>query len=426
MTFADGVYAPLDVPGPVRRIAMLSMHTSPLAPLGGRETGGMNVYVRAVSGALARAGLRVDVFTRRVDEATPEVETVTQGVRLVHVSAGPAGRVEKEEMDVFDDEFAAGVLSFAARERVRYDVVHSHYWLSAVAGRQISRAWDAPHVAMFHTLAEVKLDTGYSDHEPAARIEAERALVHDVDRVVVATEHELRLLGDLYGVPSRSVAVIPPGVDRDRFRPRDRMTARAELGLDAGARILLSAGRIERPKGLDVLIEALGEMTVRDGVQLLIIGGDERSVAEVARLRQIAVDAGVSDLVRFVGSVTHEQIGAYYNAADVVVMPSRYESFGLVAAEAMASGVPVVASRVGGLASTVSDGNTGYLIPWRGPGPFAEKLDLLLENEPLRRRLGETAAVAMRVYDWRSVAAQLVSLYTDLVRRAVPVPASGL
>ena len=426
MTFADGVYAPLDLPGTVRRIAMLSMHTSPLAPLGGRETGGMNVYVRAVSRALARAGLRVDVFTRRVDAASPEVETVTDGVRLLHVSAGPAGRVEKEEMDVFDDEFASGVLSFAAREGVRYDVVHSHYWLSAVAGRQISRAWDVPHVAMFHTLADVKLDAGYSDHEPAARIEAERSLVHDVDRVVVATEHEMRLLGELYGVPSRSVAVIPPGVDRERFRPRDRMTARAELGLDADARILLSAGRIERPKGLDVLIEALGEMTVRDGVQLLIIGGDERSTAELARLRRIAVDAGVSDLVRFVGSVPHEQIGAYYNAADVVVMPSRYESFGLVAAEAMASGVPVVASRVGGLASTVADGNTGYLIPWRGPGPFAEKLDLLLEDEPLRRRLGETAAVAMRVYDWRSVASQLVSLYTDLVRQAVPVPASGL
>ena len=423
MTLANGMHAAVAATAPVRRVAMISMHTSPLAPLGGRETGGMNVYVRAVSAALARAGLRVDVFTRRTDPFSPEVETVTGGVRLIHVPAGPAERVEKEEMDGFADEFASGVLAFAASEGARYDVVHSHYWLSAAAGRRLARAWDAPHVAMFHTLADVKLDVGYSEYEPAARVEAERTLVHDVDRVVVATEHEMHLLGELYGVPGRRVAVIPPGVDRERFRPRDRAAARSELGLTAGARILLAAGRIERPKGLDLLIEALGEMTARDGVQLLIIGGDERSRAEVARLTRVAEGAGVSDLVRFVGSVTHEQIGTYYNAADVVVMPSRYESFGLVAAEAMASGVPVVASRVGGLASTVADGRTGYLIPWRDPDLFAEKLDLLLDDEALRERLGASAAEAMRVYDWRSVAAQLVDLYTHLVRDAVAVAA---
>ena len=423
MTLANAMHAALAATTPVRRVAMISMHTSPLAPLGGRETGGMNVYVRAVSAALARAGLYVDVFTRRTDPCSPEVETVTDAVRLIHVPAGPAERVEKEEMDGFTDEFASGVLAFAARERARYDVVHSHYWLSAAAGRRLARSWDAPHVAMFHTLADVKLGSGYSEYEPDARVQAERMLVHDVDRVVVATEHELHLLGELYGVPARRVAVIPPGVDRERFRPRDRAAARSELGIDGAAHILLAAGRIERPKGLDVLIQALGEMTLRDGVQLLIIGGDERSQAEVARLTRVAEDAGVSDLVRFVGSVTHEQIGTYYNAADVVVMPSRYESFGLVAAEAMASGVPVVASRVGGLASTVADGRTGYLIPWRDPDLFAEKLDLLLDDEALRERLGASAAEAMRVYDWRSVAAQLVDLYTHLVRDAVAVPA---
>ena len=423
MTLANGLHAAIAAPTPVRRVAMISMHTSPLAPLGGRETGGMNVYVRAVSAALAGAGLRVDVFTRRTDPFAPEVEAVTDGVRLVHVEAGPAERVEKEEMDGFADDFASGVLAFAAAEGTEYDLVHSHYWLSAVAGRVLARAWDAPHVAMFHTLADVKLAVGYSEYEPDARVDAERMLVHDVDRVVVATDHEMRLLGELYGVPARRVAVIPPGVDRERFRPRDRAAARAELGIDPAARILLAAGRIEAPKGLDVLIRALGEMTEREGVQLVVIGGDDRSRAEVARLRRIAADAGVSDLVRFVGSVTHEQIGTYYNAADVVVMPSRYESFGLVAAEAMASGVPVVASRVGGLASTVADGVTGYLIPWRSPDLFARQLDRLLGDEALRARMGEDAAEAMRVYDWSSVATQLADLYAHLVRDAVAVPA---
>ena len=423
MTLANGMHAAMAAVTPVRRVAMLSMHTSPLAPLGGRETGGMNVYVRAVSEALAGRGVHVDIFTRRTDTAPPEVQAVTERVRLIHVSAGPAERVEKEEMDAFADEFALGVSAFAASTGLTYDVVHSHYWLSAAAGRRLAREWDAPHVAMFHTLADVKLGVGYSDFEPDARVDAERTLVHDVDRVVVATEHEMHLLGEMYGVPGRNVAVIPPGVDRERFRPRDRAAARAELGIDREARVLLAAGRIERPKGLDVLIKALGEMSERDGVELLIIGGDDRSRIEVARLRGVAADAGVSDLVRFVGSVTHAQIGAYYNAADVVVMPSRYESFGLVAAEAMASGVPVVASRVGGLASTVADGRTGYLIPWRSPDLFAEKLDLLLADEALRRRLGANAAEAMRVYDWRSVASQLVDLYTHLVRDAVTAAA---
>ncbi len=423
MTLANGLHAAIAAPTPVRRVAMISMHTSPLAPLGGRETGGMNVYVRAVSAALASTGLRVDVFTRRTDPIAPEVGAVTDAVRLVQVSAGPAERVEKEEMDGFAHEFASGVLAFAADQGVAYDVVHSHYWLSAVAGRTLARAWEVPHVAMFHTLAEVKLTVGYSEYEPDARIDAERALVHDVDRVVVATDHEMRLLDELYGVPARRVAIIPPGVDRERFRPRNRASARTELGLDADSRILLAAGRIEAPKGLDVLIEALGEMTEREGVQLLVIGGDDRSRAEVARLRRVAERAGVGDLVRFVGSITHEQIGTYYNAADVVVMPSRYESFGLVAAEAMASGVPVVASRVGGLVSTVADGLTGYLIPWRSPDLFARQLDRLLGDDALRERMGERAAEAMRVYDWSSVATQLIDLYAHLVRDAVALPA---
>ena len=424
MTLANGIHAAIAAPtAPARRVAMLSMHTSPLAPLGGRETGGMNVYVRAVSAALARRGVRVDVFTRRADPAPPEVEPMAPGVRLVHVPAGPAARVEKEEMAGYADDFADGVLAFAAREGARPDLVHSHYWLSAVAGRRLAREWDAPHAAMFHTLAGVKLAVGYSEREPAARVEAERALVHAVDRVVVATDHERRMLGELHGVPSGRVAVIPPGLDRERFHPRDRAAARAELGIDASARIVLAAGRIERPKGLDVLIEAIGAMRDREGVRLLVIGGDERAAAEVARLRGIAADAGVADRVRFVGAVRHGRIATYYSAADVVVMPSSYESFGLVAAEAMACGVPVVASRVGGLASTVADGRTGYLIPWRAPELFAAKLDLLLADEALRRRLGANAAEAMRVYDWDAVAAQLDDLYASLARDAVAVAA---
>lgn len=418
MTHTNGATAPHGARPAPGRIAMLSMHTSPLAPPGGRETGGMNVYVRAVSGALARAGLRVDVFTRRDDPAAPELGALPDGARLVRVPAGPPRPAAAEEQAAWTGEFASGVRAFAAREGGGYGLVHSHYWLSAAAGRELARAWDAPHVAMFHTLAEVKLRAGASDGEPPERIEAERALAPGVDRVVVATEHERLLLGEIYGVPPERTAVIPPGVDRERFRPRDRAAARAALGVEAGARVLLAAGRLEPPKGLDLLIGALGEMTRREGLLLIVVGGDGRAEPERARLRALAAARGVASLVRFEGAAPHERIGTYYNAADVVVAPSAYESFGLVAAEAMASGVPVVASRVGGLASTVADGRTGCLVARRCPRAFAEKLDLLLADEPLRLRLGAAAAESMRAYDWRAVASRLRGLYAALAARA--------
>ena len=404
---------------PAQRLAVLSFHTSPLAQLGGRESGGMNVYVREVSTHLARSGLAVDVFTRRSDPLQPDVLPMAPGVRLVHIDAGEPKRLEKEELHPLAAPFACGVADFAAAEGVAYDLVHSHYWLAVEAGALLAREWGVPHVAMFHTLAEVKLLARSSEREPEARREAERRLVHELDRIVAATEHEQRLLDRVYGVPRGRVEVIPLGVDRERFRPRAQLDARTSLGIDPQARVLLAVGRIEPLKGLDILIESLAEMAGRDGLQLLIVGGDERAEREIARLREVAREAGVEALVRFVGPVPHEQIGAYYNAADVVVVPSFYESFGLVAAEALASRVPVVASRVGGLTSTVADGRNGYLIPWRCPGPFAEKIDLLLANRPLREALGATAARSMERFEWPAVANGLLDLYASLLREGV-------
>ena len=409
---------------PAQRLAVLSFHTSPLAPLGGRESGGMNVYVREVSTQLARNGVAVDVFTRRTDPFQPEVLTIAPGVRLVHIDAGRPERLEKEELQPLTGLFALGVAAFARTEGVAYDLVHSHYWLAVEAGTLLASEWDVPHVAMFHTLAEVKLLARASEREPQSRRDAERRLVHEVDRIVAATEHERRLLEQVYGVPRDRIEVIPLGVDRERFRPREQLDARLALGIDPEAQVLLAVGRIEPLKGLDILIESLAQITGRERLQLLIVGGDERAEREIARLRAVARAAGVEPLVRFVGAVPHEQIDAYYNAADVVVVPSFYESFGLVATEAMASGVPVVASRVGGLTSTVADGRSGYLIPWRCPGPFAEKIDLLLENRPLREALGAAAAQSMERYEWSAVASGLLDLYGSLLRERTATPAA--
>lgn len=401
--------------GRPRRVAVLSLHTSPLAPLGGNETGGMNVYVRAVAEQLARLGTRVDVFARRDAPDAPEVIEFAPGARLVHIAAGPPAVIDKNELATLTDDFAAGVEAFAAREAVAFELVHSHYWLSVLAGERLARTWAIPHLAMFHTLAEVKLRARASEHESPARLDAERRLVHAVDRIVAATEHERRLLRQIYRVPPTRVEVIPLGVDLERFQPRDRATARRALGIGTYERILLAIGRIQPLKGLDILIRALADMTDRTGVRLLVIGGDDRAQPEIARLRATADEVGVADAVVFVGPVPHGELPVYYNAADLVVVPSFYESFGLVAVEAMASGVPVVASRVGGLASTVADGRTGYLIPWRCPEPFAEKIELLLRNEPLRLALGAAGVERMQAYSWRSVAERLRTLYAEAV-----------
>ena len=407
------------------RVAMLSMHTSPLAALGGSVTGGMNVYVREVASQLGALGIAVDVFTRRSDSTSPEVEEFAPGARLVTVPAGPAEQLENERMIPLTGEFADSVEAFRAREGLRYDIIDSHYWLSAVAGRLLAARWGVPQCGMFHTLGDVKLRARASEHEPVERLEAERRLVHSLDRVVAATEHERRLLRQVFRVPAERVAVIPLGVALDQFVPGDRSAARAQLGIAEDERVLLSVGRIQPLKGLDILVHALSEITDRERLSLLIVGGDEAAGPEIARLRAIAEEIGVAGMLRWIGPIPHQELPVYYNAADVVVVPSFYESFGLVAVEAMACGVPVVASRVGGLASTVADGRTGYLIPWRCPEPFAEKIELLLRNEPLRRALGRAAAEHMRSYSWSAVSARLCRLYGELLEEAAVTSVAG-
>ena len=397
------------------RIAVLSFHTSPLVPLGGAKAGGMNYYVRSIAAQLGGGGVDVDVFTRRDDPATPEVVELAPGARLVHISAGPAEQLDAESAFPYAADFAAGVEAFRQDRGLRYDLVHAHYWLSVLAGERLATLWGVPHLAMFHTLGEVKLRARASEREPAARLDAERRLVHSVDRIVAATQHERQLLQQVFRVPPARVAVIPLGVDLEQFRPRDQAAARAELHRPEGERLLLAVGRMEPLKGFDILIRALAEMTERERAALVVVGGDERAAPEFARLRAVAKEVGVDDRVEFPGAIPHERLAVHYNAADVVVIPSFYESFGLVALEAMASGVPVVASRVGGLTSTVADGRTGYLVPWRCPEPFAEKIDLLLSNDALRRALGSAGAGTVQRYAWEKVASILRGLYEEVL-----------
>jgi D-inositol-3-phosphate glycosyltransferase len=354
----------------------------------------------------------------------PAVVEIEPGLRAVHVVAGPVGPLTPDQIYAHLDAFEAGVLDFVARQSRPYDIVHSHYWLSGLIGERLKTAWGIPHVAMFHTLGEIKNRSSVQEHETELRIASERAILQGADRVICATEQERAAIHRLYDADPARVTVIPLGVDMDRFRPAAKAEARKRLGL-GDERIVLFVGRLEPLKGVDILIGAASMLDSDVDCSVLIVGGDETSQEQLEQLRGLADNLGVAERVAFVGAVDHDLLPLYYNAADVCVVPSHYESFGLVAIEAMASGLPVVASRVGGLMGTVKDGETGYLIPWLCPEPFAERIELLLDNEPLRLSLGEAAREAVSRYRWENVAGAVLEVYEALLGRPTSLQAAA-
>jgi D-inositol-3-phosphate glycosyltransferase len=393
------------------RIAVISAHTSPLARLGGHKAGGMNVYVRETAIELARLGHIVDIFTRD-DGSHPEIVELAPRARVVHLSAGPRDAVDKDGVWQHLPAFLHSLRCFKERQGLRYDLVHSHYWLSGWVGSYLQRLWDVPHVTMFHTLGAVKNRARDAEHEPQHRIDAERRVVATADTIVAASGDEVEQIAALYdGDPKRTV-VIPCGVNLELFGPLDRVKARQALGL-GGAPVVLFVGRLEPLKGPDLLIEMLPYLEDTTAM-LVIVGGDAHAAAYKRELRRRAGELGVARRVRFVGAVEQEQLPLYYSAADVCVIPSFYESFGLVALEAMACGTPVVASRVGGLPGTVHDRVNGYLVPERTPEAFAERVGAVLAGGERRRWMREAALATVERFRWSGVAAELDQLYARL------------
>lgn len=404
------------------RIAVLSYHTSPLAEIGGPEVGGMNVYVRELCQALGSRGFALDVFTRRSSTVAPDVQPFGPNVRVIDIDAGPATRVVKEDLPQYIEQFTTAVGAFADDERVSYAMVASHYWMSGVAGIDLAQRWHVPHVAMFHTLGEVKNRARDTEHESPERIAAERSIIDAVEAIVVASPHERDLLSEHYGAGVERVIDIPLGVDLELFTPVPTQRARTQLGLKQGEAILLFVGRIEPLKGIDLLIAAAARLKQRESVRVLIIGGDASAMPEIEALRVQARRLGIYRRVSFLGAVDHAQLPLYYSAADVTVVPSFYESFGLVAVESMACGSPVVASNVGGLATTVIDGETGYLVSPLTPERFASAIDKLLANNELRKALGQAAHRAVARYGWPSVADEVAVLYQQLLHEHAALP----
>jgi D-inositol-3-phosphate glycosyltransferase len=403
-------------------VAMLSVHTCPLAALGGKETGGMNVYVREVSRELGRMGVSVDVFTRSQDPSIPRVVQLGERARVIHLAAGVEAPMARERVYDHLDEFVEGIEAWRIAEAIDYDLIHAHYWLSGVAALALKTRWSVPVLQMFHTLGRLKNRVARSaaELEPAVRVEEETRIVSEADRIVAANVVErAELLRDYAAHPSR-IATIPCGVDTDLFTPGDRAEARQRLGLDDRP-VLLWVGRMAPIKGLDTLLDTVARL--REGGQdmrLLVVGGDadEPTSGHEISLRHRIARLGLVDSVRFVGPQPQSVLPRYYAAADLTVLPSYYESFGMVALEAMACGSPVIASRVGGLITTIRDGVTGFLVRDGDVGALAERIESLVADPELRWRLGREGVRWAAQHRWPCVAEAVCKEYASLESRA--------
>jgi D-inositol-3-phosphate glycosyltransferase len=414
----------------MRRLAVLSLHTSPLAQPGTGDGGGMNVYVRELTAALARSGVTCDVFTRAWSARLPSVVDVEPGLRVHHVPAGPGEALPKESLPDVVDEFTAGVLERMVAPPVSggdacgdlpYTSVHANYWLSGLSGHVIKHELNLPLVCTFHTLDRVKAESMPEEVEadmPHRRAEAEATIIGCSDAVLASCTVEADQIASLYGGEPSRIRIVPPGVDHAFFGPGHRPQARRALGLPLDGRLLLFVGRIQPLKCADVAIETLAELLDAGGepYRLVVVGGPSGPHGEKSRqrLHDVADGRGVRDHVHFIEPQPHELLSSYYRAADVCLVPSRSESFGLVALEAAACGTPVVASAVGGLTTLVDHGHTGFLVEDANPGAYAAAVRRVFAEPLAAERLSTASVLRARRYTWRAGARTLVELHDEL------------
>jgi D-inositol-3-phosphate glycosyltransferase len=414
----------------MRRLAVLSLHTSPLAQPGTGDGGGMNVYVRELTAALARNGVACDVFTRAWSADLAPIVEVEPGLRVHHVPAGPLDSVPKESLPAVVEEFTANVLERMAAATgsggtegggLPYTSVHANYWLSGLSGHVIKHELNLPLVCTFHTLDRVKAESMPEEVEadmPHRRAEAEASIIECSDAVLASCSVEADQIASLYGGEPGRIRIVPPGVDHAFFGPGHRPQARRALGLPLDGRLLLFVGRIQPLKCADVAIETLAELCAGGGepYRLVVVGGPSGPHGEKALqgLHDVADARGVRELVHFIEPQPHELLSSYYRAADVCLVPSRSESFGLVALEAAACGTPVVASAVGGLTTLVDHGYTGFLVDTHDPGAYAAGVRRVFEAPLAAERLSTASVLRARLYTWHAAAATLVELHDEL------------
>ncbi len=403
----------------VAHVALISFHTCPLASPGEGKAGGMNVYVRELSRCFSSMGVKVDLYTRSHSDHESEVDQVDENVRVIHLGGGPIDAPLSSYSRYLPD-FLDNVLDFIDRNSLHYDVVHSHYWLSAWVGQRVSKARDMVHCTTFHTLAQLKVQAKAGESESSMRFDVERESMASADMVVASSPHEREAMVRFYDAPRERIQVVPCGVDLSLFRPLDIGESRKKLGLN-GEKVIIYVGRVEPIKGLDLLLRSTAMMEGREALKVLIVGGNLAQEEEVQKLKDLADELGIANITEFIGIVDQKHLPMYYSAADVCVVPSHYESFGLAALESLACGTPVVATRVGGLPAVVQHGRNGYLMPWRCPEPFANSMEVILYSEGLQRSMSVEARKRAEGMGWENVARETLQLY-DLVCQGIPVP----
>lgn len=408
------------------RIAMISYHTCPLAILGGKDTGGMNVYVRELTRFLGQAGIHVDVFTRSQDEHVPHVlHDLGYGNRVVHISAGPEIPLSKHKLVEYIQDFSNGIFDFSINKGLQYDLIHSHYWMSGITAGYLQQKWEIPIIQMFHTLGHMKnkIARSPSETEGAYRLDGEQKVMDLSTHIIAATPAEEEQLTSLYHVDPEKIKIIPPGVDCSHFYPIPADEAKAAIGIPTDSQMILFVGRIEPLKGVDTLIRAIALMREDCHMSLCsyylaIIGGDpndipEKTDSEMKRLKNLCSELGLDEMVVFLGKRDQTTLPYYYSAAEMLVMPSFYESFGMVALESMACGTPVVASHTGGLAHLVQNGINGFTVPGGDVKGLAKRLNQLIVDPELRSRIGQQAAEYAKTYSWENITERIKLQYNS-------------
>ena len=429
----------------IRRIALLSVHSSPLGVAGGRKVGGMNIMVAALAKTFGRRGIQVDVFTRDDDPAhVGKIIHMGKNARLIYLPAGPPEHLEPNQIQEYVPQFTTALLDFTNQAQLHYDLIYSHYWISGAVALHLREAWGVPLVQMFHTLGQMKkrIANAGTDIPPTTlipppvgqRVDMENKVIAKADRLIAATYAERVQMLMLYRADRRRIDIVPPGVDLTRFQPVSQWIAKKRLNFEPTQKLLVWAGRIEPLKGIDNILYALTLLKkatpdLARHILLCIVGGDPQSDSpdndEMRRLQSLMHRLEIESMVCFVGAKPQDELYYYFNAAEAVLVPSDYESFGMVALEAMACGTPVIASEVGGLAFLVKDGETGYHIPTRDPAMLAERIYQITNNPEKRTQMGRSAQQLAKEYSWDHIADRLIEIFNEALVDRLPSAGSA-
>ena len=402
------------------QLAMFSIHSSPIGELGTKNTGGMSVYIRELARELGRRGHRVDIYTKLNGSGQHDITDLYDNVRLIHLSAGNNGHVQKLTLYYYLADFLRALEKFKNQQDLRYDLIHSHYWLSGRLGNWVQERWNIPHIVMFHTLGVVKNIVGLAEQEPDLRLATERKLVQSSQRILAPTPAEKQNLVKFYHAPGEKIGVVPCGVNLDLFQPQDKRAVRRILGLDENTPTALYVGRFDPIKGIDRLLKAIAHLRRQQRVQLLIVGGDGPQTIEFQSLQQLARELGIKDSVTFVGRIEQNRLPPYYSAADALVIPSYYESFGLVGLESLACGTPVVSTPVGAMSAILQNGEAGALVNDARPALLAEGIASIFARQQAGEFSPERVRASVCQFGWKNVAPDIIEEYAAVFSRMSP------